>query len=67
AAHHVVHWARGGKTDLDNLILLCHRHHWMVHEGGWELAESQDGEVAAFPRHIRYVRWDDDAPEPVAA
>jgi hypothetical protein len=26
----------GGTTDLDNLILLCHRHHWMVHEGNWD-------------------------------
>jgi hypothetical protein len=33
--HHLVHWARGGGTDLDNLILLCHAHHRLVHEGGW--------------------------------
>jgi hypothetical protein len=35
SAHHVVHWIRGGPTDLPNLCLLCYRHHWMVHEGGW--------------------------------
>ena len=35
AAHHVVHWIHGGTTDLDNLILLCHRHHRMAHEGNW--------------------------------
>ena len=32
-AHHVVHWADGGSTSLDNLCLLCRRHHGMIHEG----------------------------------
>ena len=32
-AHHLVHWADGGPTDLDNLILLCQFHHTAVHEG----------------------------------
>jgi len=31
-AHHVVHWAHGGPTALPNLLLLCRRHHRMVHE-----------------------------------
>jgi hypothetical protein len=31
-AHHVVHWADGGATALDNLVLLCRPHHRMVHE-----------------------------------
>jgi hypothetical protein len=34
-AHHLVHWADGGGTNLDNLILLCHAHHRLIHEGGW--------------------------------
>jgi Domain of unknown function (DUF222)/HNH endonuclease len=34
-AHHLVHWARGGATNLDNLVLLCHAHHRLVHEGRW--------------------------------
>jgi hypothetical protein len=33
-AHHRVHWADGGPTALDNLVLLCRRHHRAVHEGG---------------------------------
>jgi hypothetical protein len=33
-AHHVIHWADGGPTDLGNLVLLCPLHHRMVHEGG---------------------------------
>jgi hypothetical protein len=30
-AHHVQHWSRGGKTSLDNLVLLCHHHHRRRH------------------------------------
>ena len=36
-AHHVVHWADGGETSLENTILLCRRHHRLVHEEGWTL------------------------------
>lgn len=32
-AHHVRHWARGGRTSLDNLVLLCGDHHRDLHEG----------------------------------
>jgi hypothetical protein len=49
AAHHLVHWTKGGETDLSNLVLLCHRHHWMVHEGGWKLARSEDDRLLAIP------------------
>lgn len=34
-AHHVEHWADGGQTELDNLVLLCRRHHRSVHEEGY--------------------------------
>jgi hypothetical protein len=49
SAHHLVHWAKGGTTDLDNLVLLCHRHHWLVHEGGWQLAVKEGGKLLAIP------------------
>ncbi|HEV2069733.1 MAG TPA: DUF222 domain-containing protein [Acidimicrobiales bacterium] len=34
-AHHVVHWADGGPTSLENLVLLCVRHHHLCHRPGW--------------------------------
>jgi hypothetical protein len=42
-AHHVVHWADGGPTALPNLLLLCRRHHGMVHRAGGFGLELQDG------------------------
>ena len=36
-AHHVKHWAHGGETRLTNLVLLCRRHHVLVHEGGFRV------------------------------
>ncbi len=47
-AHHLHHWADGGKHVMKNLILLCRRHHRMVHEGGWQLV-MEDGAIAAVP------------------
>ncbi|MGB6182642.1 MAG: DUF222 domain-containing protein [Rhodococcus sp. (in: high G+C Gram-positive bacteria)] len=35
--HHVTDWARGGRTDIDQLTHACERHHPLVHDGrlGW--------------------------------
>jgi hypothetical protein len=54
AAHHVVHWIHGGSTDLDNLILLCHRHHWMVHEGSWQIIRGDDGQMLTIPPMVSF-------------
>ncbi len=43
--HHIVHWANGGETSLDNLVLLCRHHHHLVHEGGFTCEKSEDGEI----------------------
>ena len=48
-AHHVHHWAEGGSTSLDNLVLLCRRHHRSVHEGGFGVMRGLDG-VLTFLR-----------------
>ncbi len=63
AAHHIKHWAHGGSTDLENLVLLCHRHHWLVHEGGWELVRGEDGEMKSVAP-IPVVRWHSREPDP---
>jgi hypothetical protein len=45
-AHHVVPVERGGKTELDNLILLCPRHHRLLHDH--RIRASGNGEHPAF-------------------
>ena len=37
-AHHIHHWADGGATHINNLVLQCRHHHRLVHEGGFGLA-----------------------------
>ncbi|MGH7553867.1 MAG: DUF222 domain-containing protein [Longimicrobiales bacterium] len=44
-AHHVKHWADGGATSLENLVLLCRRHHRTVHEEAFRVVVSEDGEI----------------------
>ncbi len=43
--HHIRHWAHGGPTTLSNLALLCRRHHRAVHEEGYHLDRSPEGEL----------------------
>ncbi len=38
--HHVEHWSIGGETSLENLMLLCTRHHTLVHEGGFRIEKD---------------------------
>lgn len=47
-AHHIVWWEHGGRTDLDNLLLVCSFHHKLVHEYRWVVRRKQDGEVRWF-------------------
>jgi hypothetical protein len=41
-AHHVVYWLDGGHTDLDNLVLVCSRHHTLIHTQGFQLVLHLD-------------------------
>jgi hypothetical protein len=36
-AHHLRHWSRGGATSMENLVLVCPFHHWLIHEGRWRV------------------------------
>lgn len=51
AAHHRVHWAHGGETSLENLLLLCWRHHRLVHEGGYAIEDDPAGALRFRNRH----------------
>ena len=63
-AHHVIHWADGGPTSLDNLVLLCSAHHHQVHEGPGH--KRPDGRRAhERPTHDRPVKTGPTALTPV--
>lgn len=51
-AHHLIHWADGGDSDLTNAALLCQRHHSHVHD------KRLMGAVHASDEHGRSVTWD---------
>jgi hypothetical protein len=48
-AHHIEHWARGGRTEMENLVQLCSHHHRLVHEGGYRV-ERRAGRSIRFRR-----------------
>ncbi|GGF90585.1 hypothetical protein GCM10007304_00610 [Rhodococcoides trifolii] len=47
--HHLIHWAHGGPTDLDNLALLCGECHRHVHQHGWEIVLGDDRHPRIIP------------------
>ncbi len=52
-AHHVLHWADGGLSDVDNAALLCQDHHTFVHTRRlWAQVRRTPDELG------RYVVWD---------
>ncbi|WP_256991100.1 HNH endonuclease signature motif containing protein [Rhodococcus sp. 06-235-1A] len=48
-AHHVKFWEHGGRTDLNNLALVCGECHRLVHHGDWQLIMGDDGHPYAIP------------------
>jgi hypothetical protein len=44
-AHHIEHWARGGRTEIGNLVQLCSYHHRLVHEGGYKVQSGVRGRL----------------------
>jgi hypothetical protein len=55
-AHHVEHWLDGGPTSLDNLVLLCRRHHRSVHEGLVDVRLLADGSLTFICPDGRVLR-----------
>lgn len=41
-AHHLVHWANGGVTSIDNTSLVCGYHHTLVHQDEWAIRMIND-------------------------
>ena len=54
--HHIEWWRNGGRTDLDNLVLLCSFHHRLVHEHGWSVRVRSDGSIDWFDGRGRIFR-----------
>jgi len=64
-AHHRRHWAHGGETSLENLVLLCYQHHRVVHEGGYTV--EGDPETGIRFRNRYGVVWPLAPPRPPPA
>jgi hypothetical protein len=53
-AHHLQHWTDGGETKLENLFLVCRRHHILLHEGGFTVVKEAEGRLRfTNPRGVR--------------
>ncbi len=46
--HHIEHWANGGETAVSKLLLLCSKHHTLVHEGGFRIDRDFQGNWSFF-------------------
>jgi hypothetical protein len=47
-AHHIVHWADGGPTVLDNTVLLCRAHHMLIHHSAWQVRLNPHDRLPEF-------------------
>jgi 5-methylcytosine-specific restriction protein A len=41
--HHILPWAQGGHTRMDNLVMLCRTHHREIHSTEWAVRIARDG------------------------
>ena len=65
--HHVEPVSRGGRTDIDNMMLLCWACHQKVHHHGWrEVPDGRGLYTIAPPEHIRHGPSHGPDPPPVA-
>ena len=56
--HHIEHWADGGETNMDNLVLLCRHHHHLIHEGGFGCEKTAAGELTfKDQRNMTLPHW----------
>jgi hypothetical protein len=50
--HHIIHWADGGETKLDNLVTLCSYHHRELHRGNYYLSVKKEHNQCTQPIHF---------------
>jgi hypothetical protein len=43
--HHIKPWGSGGRTDLENLVLMCQHHHYRLHSLGWSMTGNANEEL----------------------
>ena len=55
-AHHVIPWAVGGNTNVDDMCLLCSRCHHNVHDDGWKVHRNPTGKFVLRPPPTHYGR-----------
>ena len=67
-AHHIKHWADGGETNLENVLLICRFHHRLVHEEGYTVHFPRDRRPNSPDRRLYFLdprmRLLPDAPPP---
>ncbi|NED95083.1 DUF222 domain-containing protein [Phytoactinopolyspora alkaliphila] len=49
--HHATFWAHGGRTDIDQMLLLCRKHHTTVHKTGWHIQTLGPGRFQFIDPH----------------
>ncbi|HET8930973.1 MAG TPA: DUF222 domain-containing protein [Acidimicrobiales bacterium] len=55
-AHHVIEWEDGGPTDMANLVLLCNRHHRLVHHGAFRIDADGEQGFSFIDQHDHLIR-----------
>ncbi len=51
-AHHLDPWSTGGRTDLDNGVLLCNHHHHRAHDTGYRTDRLPNGDLRFHRRTL---------------
>ncbi len=53
-AHHIEEWLTGGRTDIDNLVLVCKSCHHNIHDDGWTVNRNRNGTYELRPPPAPY-------------